>query len=426
MGNTIIYRDTQANAVFIQDSNGAQFLNSLQAINAGNDYLTIIDLSKSIEIITYILYSDIIDKNGFNYGTDGQTTVNALNAIFQATGSSQGELPLIISATSINAVEGDIINYELLADYGVGYEWGNLPSGLLTVEGNVRKLIGSLAAGAYTLTMKAVNYFGEDTKTLTINVANPPFSNTKSIAFQTFDHLNATPTALSGVLGRTGNGSGASDAWSIAMWQKGGTYTGSLKQTLFFFGDTDYSNGGHIWLYYKGNEQALYLEYGSKNNYLKFKTNNSTLSNTAWTHVLVTYDGGTTGSSSGNINNYYSRFKIFLNGVQVSTSNSNNNYGWSASIDSDLLYIGKRPSNDYMRNNAKLDEIAVFNSDQSANVSDIYNGGVPFDLSTLANSPVNWWRMGDGDTYPVLADSIGSTDFTMVNMTAANIVNDTP
>ncbi len=236
MGYTTIYRDTQANAVFIQDSNGAQFLNSLHALDESDDFLTIVDLSKSIEIITYIHYTDIINENGFNYGIDGPTTVNALNTIFQASGSSDGEVPQIVSTTSINAVEGETINYELIANYGVGYEWDNLPSGLVTVDGNVRKLVGSLTAGTYTPTMKAVNYFGEDVETLTINVANPPFANTKSISFQTFDYLSAFASILSSVLGRASNGSGASDAWSIALWQKGGTYTGGQKQTLFFFG----------------------------------------------------------------------------------------------------------------------------------------------------------------------------------------------
>ena len=79
-----------------------------------------------------------------------------------------------------------------------------------------------------------------------------------------------------------------------------------------------------------------------------------------------------------------------------------------------------------MRNNCRVDEVAVFDSDQSLNAALIYNLGVPFDMTTLLQQPVSWWRMGDGDTYPTLVDSIGSADFTMVNMTAADIVNDVP
>ena len=47
---------------------------------------------------------------------------------------------------------------------------------------------------------------------------------------------------------------------------------------------------------------------------------------------MVTYDGGTTGSSSGSINDYYSRFKIFIDGVEQTTINSNSNYGITTAL----------------------------------------------------------------------------------------------
>tara|TARA_R110000737_G_scaffold37399_1_gene57178 strand:+ start:305 stop:538 length:234 start_codon:yes stop_codon:yes gene_type:complete len=77
-----------------------------------------------------------------------------------------------------------------------------------------------------------------------------------------------------------------------------------------------------------------------------------------------------------------------------------------------------------MRNSCKVDELAFWSSDQSANIVDIYNSGVPFDLST--ESPSNWWRMGDEDTYPTLSDEVGGTALTMNGMTSSSIVNDVP
>jgi len=41
----------------------------------------------------------------------------------------------------------------------------------------------------------------------------------------------------------------------------------------------------------------------------------------------------------------------------------------------------------------KIDEIAIWDSDQTSNFSTIYNGGSADDLSTL--NPVHWWRNGD-------------------------------
>ena len=75
--------------------------------------------------------------------------------------------------------------------------------------------------------------------------------------------------------------------------------------------------------------------------------------------------------------------------------------------------------------NGNLDEVAVWNTDQTSNVSTIYNSGTPQDLTSL--SPVAWWRNGDGDTYATLTDhGSGGNDGTMTNMTSGDIVLDVP
>jgi len=81
-----------------------------------------------------------------------------------------------------------------------------------------------------------------------------------------------------------------------------------------------------------------------------------------------------------------------------------------------------------MRNNCRVDEVAIWDTDESSNISSIYNSGSPFDLSTLTNDPLHWWRMGDGDTFPFLLDSGNQNNciFVMNNMTSSDIVNDVP
>ena len=79
-----------------------------------------------------------------------------------------------------------------------------------------------------------------------------------------------------------------------------------------------------------------------------------------------------------------------------------------------------------MRSRCKVNELAIWDSDESSNVANIYNSGSTHDLSLLASAPAHWWRMGDGDTYPTIQDNIGTAHFVMYNMTVADIVSDVP
>lgn len=421
-----IYRDNEANAIFIEDANGVQFLNSLHT-TVENGFCSISDLAREIEIVSNLDYDQFFDENDNTYGNNATEVCDALNAIFQASGST-GNVPVITSNTSVNLTTGDTLNYELTADYGVGYEWDSLPAGVTTVEGNVRKLIGGsgLTAGTYTPTAKAINYFGEDSETITITVSNPVFANSKSIQFQNQDWLGANAALLDSVLGRTTNGSGSGDAWSISFYFKPGTSSNN-NQTVFYYGGAT-SNDGHILVRHRGGDNNLTLLYGTAFNNLELTTPSSSLTSNDWNHVLITYDGGTTGSSSGSVNDYYGRFAIYIDGSLQSTTNSNSNFGYTGSISGSNLRVGRYTSGNYMRNSCKVDELAIWDSDQSSNVATIYNSGAPFDLSTLGTQPKHWWRMGDGDTFPNLQDSgtEANCTFVMYNMTVADIVNDVP
>ena len=431
-----IYRDNQANAIFIEDSNGVQFINSLQAtLEIGSTQIQITDLAKEIPIVSNTEFSDIVDENNNTYGNDAIDVCNALNTMFSGNGDSQGNVPLIISNLSINLVQGETLNYELTANYGVGYEWDlSNVSGVVTVEGNNRKIVGGsgLSVGSYNIPVKAINYYGEDSETIVLTVSNPPFANTKSVQFNQNDWLGANAGILDNILGRSGNGSGSGDAWTISFYFKAGT-SNNQNQTVFYFGSNDIANGNHLLFVYNGDNvsrRQINFRYGSNINHLTFKSPvGSIASSGGWQHIMYTYDGGTTGSSSGDINDYYSRFKLFINGVQQTTKNSNGNYGNTTSLSGQNLRVGRDTNSNYMRSSCKIDEFAVWDSDQSSNVSSIYNSGSPFDLSTLGTEPKHWWRMGDdSDSYPYLFDygSEANCIFIMNNMTIADIVSDVP
>ena len=424
---TTIYKDEASAAIFFEDSNGVQFPNSLQAYYGdGADEISILDISRNIDIKSNFPKDSFLKQNGTAYTGTRDEIIEQLNAVFSNTGTNTTDPPEITSVLSINSVVGDTINYELTADYGVSYEWdfSNAP-GIANVNGSTSKIIGgsTLALGTYNIPMKAINYNGEDSETLVLNVGNPPFSNTKSIQMFNQDYLGGNASLLDNTLGRTGNGSGSSDAWTIGFWVKP-TNTASAR-VLLYFGSNDTANNGFIDIRLTGTNKVR-MQYGSNNNNIKVTTSNALATNT-WQYITVIYDGGTTGSLSTDINDYYSRFSIFVDGASQSVNNSHSNYGWSGAISGQNFRIGKLVSGNTL-NGEKIDELAIFDSDQLANLSAIYNSGTPHDLSLLTTQPNHWWRMGDGDTFPYLQDSGSEANITlqMFFMTSANIVNDTP
>ena len=430
MSTIKVYKDDAANSIFIEDNNGAQFINSLQA-SVPSTTVTITDLARQIDIVSNADHTQFIDENDNPYTGTATEVCNQLNAIFQSSGTPTGSAPIITSSLTISLVVGQTLNYELTATYGVGYEWdlSNVP-GITTVDGNPRKLIGgsALTTGTYNIPVKAINYNGEDSETIVLTVGTPTFANTKSVNFNNQDYLSANAGILQNVLGRSANGAGSTDAWTIAFWYKASS--DSRGQVLFYFGQgTAQGQGGYIEIRQTNNGglKRLRLRYGSHSNYIQLNTPSGSLTPGTWQHVIITYDGGTTGSASDQVNNYYSRFKIKFDNVLQTLSGSNQNYGYSSSILPTNFRIGRLTSGNSLRN-ANIYELALWDSDQSANSSSIYNSGSPHDLSLLTDDPIHWWRMGDGDTYPYLSDSGSAANctFVMNNMTSADIVSDVP
>ena len=403
-------------------------LHDLQANLIGSNINIIL---KGSEKIQFNLNVSGVSIDGVLLTGTEQEKVNEINALLQHSGSSTGEAPTITSSLAVTMEQGSTLNYELTADYGVAYEWDlSNVSGITTVEGHTRKLIGgsSLVSGTYNIPVKAINYNGEDSDVLVLTVDAPDFSNTKSIQFQQNDYLSGAVSEVNNVFGRASNGDG--NSWTISTYFKAGSHNNSV-QTIMFAGGNNASSNPSVLLYWDGNHagrQSIGIRYGSSYNFIKKLTPQNTVSNDgAWHHIMVTFDGGTTGNQSGQLSQYYSRFKVFLDGVQQNTTNSHAAFGNASAFNINIFRIGRwGKASSTLRNSCKVDELAFWDSDQSGNISDIYNNGSPFDLSSLTNQPLNWWRMGDDDTYPTITDNSGSTDLQMNSMTAADIVNDVP
>jgi len=108
-------------------------------------------------------------------------------------------------------------------------------------------------------------------------------------------------------------------------------------------------------------------------------------------------------------------FIIFLDGIEVAAVNGN----VSIPVGVDPLKIGKN----HYPCLGNIDEVAIWNTDQRANVSDIYSASGAVDLSALAAPPNFWYRMGDKVTnFPTIPDQIGSNDGTAYNENEATMV----
>ena len=101
--------------------------------------------------------------------------------------------------------------------------------------------------------------------------------------------------------------------------------------------------------------------------------------------------------------------------------------GQGAEIVDDAFRLGEAAyGGDHLRNSCFIDELALWDSDETANAAAIYNSGTTHDLAILGSAPTHYWRMGDEDTFPTIEDNVGSLDFTMFNMTSSDIVTDVP
>ena len=222
---------------------------------------------------------------------------------------------------------------------------------------------------------------------------------------------------------RAANGAGAGDAWSISVWLKGSTDTSG--QTIFYYGASDTTNNGHVELRQTSNQglKRLRLRYGSNVNYLQLTTPSGTITPSSWQHILVTYDGGTTGVNSNDVTSYYSRFKIFIDGVQQSTSNTHSNNGYNGTIVGQNYRFGRYSSGNYPKD-MLLNQMAIWGSDQSSNISDIYNSGVTQDLSLLSNAPEHYYEIETSTS--TIQDSIGTAHLVGYNFTSTDLVNNAP
>ena len=348
-------------------------------------------------------------------------------------GGSQPDVNFVptVADQAVSATEGDVMNFQIISSDNIVNQfvevdapsWMSMNQASGVLSGTAPAYSGT-SADTIVVNCKAGNAIGGHVDfTVTVTVAQASYTNSKSLSFNgTSNWLQGNPVNIT-ALERASNGDG--NAWTISMWVK--PNSGTSNQTLMVYGAGDDYNGGAITLKQSGGT-TLVLNYGTVYNNIILVAANSFVANT-WQHVMITFDGGTTGSVPADSSDYYSRFNIYVDGVLKSNIGVASGSGYDGVISganpSDNIYRIGRASN--VHNNyygGIINQVAIWGSDETANLATIYNSGATQDLSLLASAPDHYYEIEASVT--TVSDIESSADLTGYNFSNTDLVTDTP
>ena len=205
-----------------------------------------------------------------------------------------------------------------------------------------------------------------------------PFGNTHSVDFGGTNEYAAVTTATDNI-------------YSLSMWFKPDSSISSSSAPQILLGtvaSSHYIALGSISSDFTNEVITVYRGAGG----FAYTSNTATIS-TSWNHLFVSW------LSSSTTNSGSAGYDIWLNGTQVGNTAAGSiptapNYWGSSSK------IGTR-SNLFYYFDGKIDEVATWTSNVSADVANIYNSGNGAvdlnDTGVVSTGPTHWWRMGDND-----------------------------
>jgi len=234
-----------------------------------------------------------------------------------------------------------------------------------------------------------------------------PFTNQYSMSLDGVDEYAKGSSTFSELDG--------GDKFTLSMWVK--VTSLAVGRMLFHIPKNTTSSNSQVLVWLR-NTGSLDVSVSTTGTYMRSNTGVITAGN--WHHILLCFDLSQATAAQ--------RIRPFVDGIDV--FNAANNPPTTFPTSTGAIWLGEEAngySNTFLGN---LDEVAIWTSDERANVSDIYNGGTPSDLSQLTTPPSHWWRMGDGDTWSGsqwdLTDNTGSYNLGSVNMEEGDRVTDVP
>ena len=254
-------------------------------------------------------------------------------------------------------------------------------SGVVSVVGSSGATVNALGdkiatSGQYS----SINVYNVGTNAYVLegDTSAAPFQNTYSLDFDGTDDYVAIDSS--------------GDVGTISIWFKPTTTTSQLtaaRTLLGVTGITPYAGFASIYIgnTWGGSSNDTYGYFDGDWGYYH-SSSSTTLSNTAWNHLVVHWSG--------------TDYELYLNGGSNS-KNAEQNYSGATKAKRPYsnLKIAKVNSGSQEEHDGLIDEVAVWHTPlSSSELSGLYNGGVPTDLSAIGNSgagPNGWWRMGDND-----------------------------
>jgi len=141
-----------------------------------------------------------------------------------------------------------------------------------------------------------------------------------------------------------------------------------------------------------------------------------------WHHFVMTKDA--TGTAAG--------VKVYIDGVEQTPAVQYDTLTDTMQVPLPFLWgVRGQPGGVLSKYfSGGLDEGSVWNKELSlAEVTEVWNGGCPLDLSGLVSAAnlIHWPRMGEGSTFPSINDdSVNNNPAVMTNMEIGDIVADAP
>ncbi len=173
------------------------------------------------------------------------------------------------------------------------------------------------------------------------------------------------------------------------------------------------------------NNQTIDMDLAVDNSHYieKHTTSNLISSTSTWYHLLWVYTGS--GAASG--------MSLKINNVTATLTTDLDAIGTGSTTVATHIQIGRRQNNSARTFPGKIDDVAIWDADESANATTIYNSGHGVDLSGVDSAHLKFWSwqgdgtdVTDGTSGGVIDHSVSGFNCTSSGMTSGDIVTDAP